>query len=204
MERNEFLRKEWGGLSPRAVTFLKKLCYKTLLEIQQDPPTEEKVFWTKGVGIYLFNEIKSVVELKPGEHPVEVITRSPAPWLSQSRQPEPAGEKPVMYITKASPYRKALDNPAAPELAKQLAEFLDTVVKFARMVPLDETLPSDIPCMAGPQPRHWCLGVVDVCWGNTPLRIHWECPLCGKKGVVTDVEPPPLFPTPPTPRETLH
>jgi len=54
-----------------------------------------------------------------------------------------------------------------------LAKFFDAVVKLAPLVPLDEALPSDIPCMAGPQPRRWCLGVVDVFWSNDPLTIRW-------------------------------
>jgi hypothetical protein len=109
----------------------------------------------------------------------------------------------MMYVTKSSHYKGALNNPAAPEPARQLAKFFDTVVRFAQIVPLlpDEMLSSAVPCMAGPQLHRWCLGVVDIFWGHNPLRVHWECPDCGKKGVVTDVDAPPLSPGPPSPGE---
>jgi hypothetical protein len=195
--RNELMRTEWGGLSARAVTLLKRLGFKTLLELQKDPPTEEQIYRTKGIGLYLRNEIKSVVTLKPGEVP------SSDPSIQEP--PQPVREEPMMYVTKASHYKEAL-NPAAPEPARQLAEFFDAVVRFAQIVPLDENalFPSDVPCMAGPQPRRWCLGVVDIGWGHNPLRVHWECPLCHKQGVVTDVDAPPLSPGPLSPGERLH
>ena len=204
MVRNALLRTEWGGLSARAVTLLKRLGYKTLLELQKDPPTEEQIYRTKGIGLYLRNEIKSVVVFKAGEHPAEAVNGLPAPYIHE--QSQPVREEPMMYVTKASHYKGALDNPAAPEPARQLAGFFDAVVKFAQMVPLlpDEMLPSDVPCMSGPLPHHWCLGVVDVFWGHNPLRVYWGCPLCGKKGVVTEVDAPPLTPVPPKPGERLH
>jgi predicted RNA-binding Zn-ribbon protein involved in translation (DUF1610 family) len=38
-------------------------------------------------------------------------------------------------------------------------------------------------CMAGPQPK-WCLGTVDVRTTADPEELHWNCPLCGKRGVL--------------------
>ena len=209
MKRNEFLRTAWGGLSQRAITALEKYGCKTLLEIQNDPPTEDKILSIKGVGRYLLDEIKSVVPLKPGEYSTGVvITKPPAPWIKMPRPPKTPKpvKEPMMYVTKASHFKGALNNPAAAEPAKQLARFFDAVVKFAQMVPLmpDEMLPSDVPCMAGPPPRRWCLGVLDIYWGHDPLRVHWECSDCGKHGVVTEVDPPPLTPSHPSPGDRLQ
>lgn len=204
-ERNAFHKKEWGGLSPRAVTFLKRLGYKNFLELQRDPPSEEKLFCTKGAGIYLFNEIRNAVPLKRGEHPVEVVRRSPALPPPEPRPPAPSHGSPPFYVTKASHTREVLESPTAPEPAKQFARFLDAIVKFAKAaVPADELLPSDIPCMAGPSPRRWCLGVVDIFWSVNPLGVRWECPLCHKQGIVTDVGFAPAPTAPREPGERLH
>ncbi len=205
MERNEFLRTAWGGLSSRAVTFLKKRGYKTLLQLQKNPPTKEELYWMKGIGLYMRNEIQSVIPHRSGEHPKDV-TKSPAPGIQEPPFRE-IRDVPIMYVTKASHFKDALNDPAAPEPARQVAEFFGAVVKFAqKVVALDEggMLPSDIPCMAGPEPRRFCLGVLSIGWVHNPLRIYWGCPRCEKTGVVTDVDAPPLSSGPLSPGERLQ
>lgn len=93
-----------------------------------------------------------------------------------------------MYITKLSHFKGVLENPAAPKPAKEMFLFLDAIVKSALEVPLgeEEMLPSDVPCMAGPRPRRFCLGVLEVWRTDNPLTVHWQCSRCGRAGVISD------------------
>ena len=39
-----------------------------------------------------------------------------------------------------------------------------------------------VPCMAGPRPRKFCLGLIKL--SRDEGEITWECPECGKAGVI--------------------
>jgi len=188
IKRNQLLRRDWGGLSPRAVTLVRKLGYKNFQELSENPPHEHKLRMTKGVGLYTFQEIQRSIVLKLGP---QGLTRDlPSARISPPPRREGVKGEPPMYITKLHHFKEAISNPNAPKPAREMALFLNAVVKSAQALPLgeDEMLPSDVSCMAGPRPRRFCLGVVDVWRTDDPPTIHWECPVCKKAGVISGFE----------------
>lgn len=93
-----------------------------------------------------------------------------------------------MYFTKAHHFKGAIEDPKAPAPAKQMALFINVVVGAGRKGAVEEKVYSKIPCMAGPSPRTWCLGLLHVLRTEAPAEISWECPECGKAGVISEFD----------------
>ncbi|MCX5796551.1 MAG: hypothetical protein NTY77_13740 [Elusimicrobia bacterium] len=182
MERNKFLRREWGGLSSRAVKALVRLRYKSLRDVLVSPPTEERVLGSKGVGWYLYQEIKNAVPLvpSPSVSGPGAAAAAAAPGRSVGG-PTPSPREAPAFITKPEHFDGALADPAAPRRTKEMARFFHAIIASAADMPIDDELPSMVPCMAGPS-RRWCLGIINVL--RKPSEVHWCCPDCGKSGVV--------------------
>jgi hypothetical protein len=93
-----------------------------------------------------------------------------------------------MYFTKAHHFKGAIEDPKAPAQAKQMARFINVVVGTGRKGAVGEKVFSKIPCMAGPSPRTWCLGLLHVFCREAPAEIAWECPECGRAGEISEFD----------------
>ena len=65
-----------------------------------------------------------------------------------------------MYITDATHFKGAIEDPSAPAPAKEMARFIFALIDAGRRGPARENIYSKVPCMAGPGPRKWCLGII--------------------------------------------
>lgn len=89
-----------------------------------------------------------------------------------------------VYITDFSHFKDALVDPSTPMPAQNCAKFLLALIDASRNTPADGLLSTNIPCMAGPG-RKWCLGLIKLSVdGDDDPEILWECPKCGKAGVI--------------------
>ncbi|MFC1679640.1 hypothetical protein ACFL2T_05470 [Elusimicrobiota bacterium] len=88
-----------------------------------------------------------------------------------------------MYITDATHFKGALlDEPDIPKPAREMAKFIYALIGAGLKAPEDRNVVSKVPCMAGPRPRRWCLGLIKL--SRNEDEILWECPECGKAGVI--------------------
>ena len=91
-----------------------------------------------------------------------------------------------MYITKASHFKGALDDPLAPKPAREVAQFFFALISEGINAQPGRIIVSKVPCMAGPRPRKFCLGILKLSRMEAPPEIRWECPDCGKAGSISD------------------
>ncbi len=91
-----------------------------------------------------------------------------------------------MYITKASQFKGAIDDSLAPKPAQEAAKFFFALVNAGIKAPPGQIIISKVPCMAGPRPRKFCLGILKLSRTEDPPEILWECPECGKAGAISD------------------
>lgn len=87
-----------------------------------------------------------------------------------------------MYITDAQHFKGASDDPTAPKSAQEMARFIFALVDAGRIAPEDRIAYTKVPCMAGPRPRRFCLGLIKL--SREDDELLWECPGCGKAGVI--------------------
>lgn len=88
----------------------------------------------------------------------------------------------AMYITDATHFKGAIEDPAAPAPSKEMGCFIYALIDAGRKGPADEIIRTEVPCMAGPKPRKWCLGLIKL--SKDEDEILWECRKCGKAGVI--------------------
>lgn len=165
--RDKDLREHWGGLPARVVTAVKKAwgC-RTLDELHRKfpSPTEEQLFMGKGIGSITLEALRRVMTIKASE--------SISGW---KREP--------VYLTRTNHLSGVLWNSSPSRHAWEVTQFFHALSAAARDLPLNEKLPSRVPCMAGPG-RKWCLGIIEVNRAEDPPETRWSCPECGKSGVI--------------------
>lgn len=166
-------RRRWGPLTPQAIQALARAGYTSLQDAKARPPHELDLLGIKGVGRITLEQIAAEVPIK----------RMPPPPPRMPGAGRPGRKSAPCYVTDARHLRDALFDPAAPRQIRHIALFFQALAASARNMDPDDELPSFIPCMAGPQPK-WCLGTIDVRTTADPGEIYWECPLCGKNGVL--------------------
>jgi len=165
--RDKDLREHWGGLPARVVTAVKKAwgC-RSLGELRRNfpSPTEEDLFMAKGIGSITLEALRGVMPIKASE--------SISGWKSEP-----------MYLTRTNHLRGTLWNSLPSRHAWEITQFFHALIAAARGLPLDEKRHSRVPCMAGPR-RKWCLGIIEVSRTGNPPEMQWNCPECGKSGVI--------------------
>ena len=88
-----------------------------------------------------------------------------------------------VYSTKIAHLARQPYDRLLPRRTRETSEFFHALINAGKDLPEDEELPSQVPCMAGPQ-RKWCLGVLEVLQRGNPMEIYWRCPVCGLSGVI--------------------
>lgn len=155
-------RKEWGGLSSRTATVVRKvLGFRSLQELKAASPSLEDLISRKWVGMVTVRELAKVLP-RLAEELATPRTKAWTPEIIPFREPAPV-ERPL------------------PPQASQATEFFDEVVKAGLRAPPGETRSAEVACMAGPRSR-WCLGVVQVRRIVERQAVAWSCPRCGKGG----------------------
>lgn len=181
--RNKYLRRQWDGLSVRAAGILQRLGYRNIRAARKNPPAKEQFYDLKGTGPVALTEIENLIPLKPS-----CPSNAPGGISPEAVSVPRRRSRPSMYATKADHFLQVPKGHSAPRAVREVSRFFEKVVKSAADVPLGEILPSHVPCMAGPSPRRWCLGIVDVWRTENPSQVHWECAVCGKGGVIRGPE----------------
>jgi len=168
IQRNKELQDRWGGLPIRVVTALQKSFGCTSLQHLIDNfPSGEQLLKAKGIGSITMRELGKVL-------PPAVRTKMDA---------SVAKENGPVYYTKAAHLARQPYDLLLSRRTKETSEFFYALINAGNDLPENEELPSQVPCMAGPQ-RKWCLGVLDVLQKGNPMEIHWRCPVCGLSGVI--------------------
>ena len=68
--------------------------------------------------------------------------------------------------------------------AKRFAEFLTLVVAYATAPPATQSGSPKVSCVGDPG-RKRCGAVVEAAVADDTHAIHWYCPLCGNRGMIS-------------------
>lgn len=168
IERDKELQIRWGGLPIRFVEALQKAFGCTSLQQLIDNfPTGEQLLMARGVGAIALRELRKVL---PPSARAEIDA-------SVEKKNGP------VYYTKATHLARRPYDRVLPRRTWETSEFFHALIDAGKDLSENEEIPSQVPCMAGPQ-RKWCLGVLDVLQRGNPMEIHWRCPVCGLSGVI--------------------